>query len=247
VHAKVAARYQAEERRGRIPDEERRLHHGVERVITALRLLKPGGVGSSIKWSSSKEFTEWIGPNHEFAVSPGTSYRLLDSERNSFLALAHSLLQPPIKDLDLALRRFNFSYSRNLPDDRIVDFAIALESSLLFNLRDELKYRMALRACALLADEAPVEETKQLVDALYDVRSQVVHGNQTLSHLDRSPDLKRTLARNGWNGSIERFVRDQEDLVRRILRKLIERQQILEEITRELDSAIIGGLAPDTD
>src|SRR5216684_2539896 len=85
------------------------------------------------------------------------AYELHESDTSTLQELVKALqqlrsAQPRGKlsiygDLSVALRRFNQSYERETPEDQIIDLTIALESTLLGDLRDELKYRL-VRHCS---------------------------------------------------------------------------------------------------
>jgi hypothetical protein len=80
-----------------------------------------------------------------------------------------------LSDLEIALGRFNSSYSGGL-EDRLIDQMIALESLYLGDSQ-ELRYKLALRAAFLLAKGG--KERTQVLKRLrkaYDARSRVVHG-----------------------------------------------------------------------
>ena len=68
-------------------------------------------------------------------------------------------------------------------DDRIIDYTIGLEA-LLLNIRDELRYRFALRGASILVDAFGDKKQRfQELKDLYDSRSDIVHG-QNISSLN---------------------------------------------------------------
>lgn len=82
---------------------------------------------------------------------------------------------------ELAFRRFDLAFGRDLPEDRLVDFWVALES--LFAKQgeaQELTYKFAMRIAHFVgtSPEERVALFGRLQDA-YSVRSKVVHGTRS--------------------------------------------------------------------
>lgn len=104
-----------------------------------------------------------------------------------------------LDDIKIALNRFNYSYGE-VDEDRLLDQMIALENLYLGDTQ-ELRYKFALRAAFLLADDAPAR--KKVIDRLkqaYDNRSTVVHGKKprvTLTKLvaDTEEYLRQSIKR----------------------------------------------------
>lgn len=71
--------------------------------------------------------------------------------------------------IELPLRRFNQSYERIADEDKVIDLAIALESSLLFGIKDELKFRLAVRGATLLRLVQPPTDVYQTLADMYDI------------------------------------------------------------------------------
>jgi len=86
-----------------------------------------------------------------------------------------------VRPLAVALRRFNQAYARETAEDRLIDLTVCLESCLLSGVEDELKYRLSLRAAALLADRNDPERTQVMLNAVYQARSSIVHSGKQLS------------------------------------------------------------------
>jgi len=83
--------------------------------------------------------------------------------------------------LGFALRRFNLAFSRNAEEDRLIDLVTSLDSVLGSGSANELKYRISLRAAALLADEGYDPALVQShLQAIYDIRSSVVHAGKRI-------------------------------------------------------------------
>lgn len=104
---------------------------------------KTGGAASSYGW-----------PTPEFQVqTAGQDYKLNRDEAATVVALFQRLRDGfndnSLKALDVAIRRFNLSYSRTLPEGKIIDLTVALESTLLHGIEAELQYRLSIIGAAL--------------------------------------------------------------------------------------------------
>jgi hypothetical protein len=149
-------------------------------------------------------------------------------------------------ELDMAIRRFNQSYLRDLPEDQIIDLAIVLESTLLAKERDELNYRLSLRGAALLADQSQwgLHKSQMLLKIMYEVRSGIVHNGQYLADLQKSIDKLKP-----FEIQPQDFAQQCENIVRDILRTYVFRRaegKSLETINQELERQILEGLKPET-
>lgn len=165
-------------------------------IVTALRLLQAGDVGITIYLERGTDDPPHGGfPSmgipaaglSDFRVRRhGTTYILDEARIPAACQLIKDLQQLNGRShrggLEVTLSRFNQSYSRDFPDDRIIDLTIALESCLLAAIRSqtELKYRFALRGAALLANTRRPQETNALLSALYNARSSIVHEGKHL-------------------------------------------------------------------
>lgn len=83
----------------------------------------------------------------------------------------------------IAYRRFCTLPLRMEPDDRLIDVSIALENVLLTDLKDELRFRFALRGAWVLhpVDGVMRQNRFHALRDLYDARSSVVHGDESKS------------------------------------------------------------------
>ncbi|KYH32463.1 HEPN domain-containing protein [Neomoorella mulderi] len=116
----------------------------------------------------------------------------------------------------LALSRWNNSFERRSPADRLIDYWIALESLLTADSSQEVTFRAALRTAALLGGSGTekLEIYKQMKKS-YKVRSDIVHG--------RPIEEKKI-----W----EQAAQTQEHL-RQILLKLLESDQPIDPTAAE--------------
>jgi hypothetical protein len=140
--------------------------------------------------------------------------------------------------LELALSRFNAMYGRSSLEDKLIDIAIVLESTLLHHTRDELKYRLSLRGAHLLKSARDPAETSDLLKKLYDERSEIVHNAAPVSHqLLVGESAPRKL-------SAQQFVAELEAICREVLRAFVRRigdGQSLQDITMALDEQALMG------
>ncbi len=225
-------------------------------IVMALRLLKPGDVAVTAYVEQSDE----VPPFHwypsmgipgtfltDFQVRRhGSIYTLLESEAASVSSLVDALDRLSARQhyggLEIGLRRFNQSYSRNYYEDRIIDLTVALESTLLAGIgsKSELKFRFALHGAALLAHSKAPQESRELLTKMYDARSSIVHGGKFLSELK---------SRDRLGLEPKDFVQSCEDLVRDILRQFIHELNAsagstVETVNDALDKRILHGLIP---
>jgi hypothetical protein len=133
---------------------ERRFFNAAYDAITSLRLLHAGAVGGrgcvtvgELPYLGMGRIGTHLSasrlPDTSFLADYTLSAGDVSDLQKLFRRLFESHSGPPA--LRTAIRRFNQSYERPEAEDRIIDFAIALESSLLCDMRDELQYRLALR------------------------------------------------------------------------------------------------------
>jgi len=116
------------------------------------------------------------------------TYNLHESEIDSLKELWCKLhtkqKNGELKDLQIALKRFNTSYTEGY-QNRILDHMIALES-LYLETAQELSYKLALRASFFLTTRVSKKRKqlfKHLKDA-YNARSKIIHGGNP-------PDIQR--------------------------------------------------------
>jgi hypothetical protein len=79
--------------------------------------------------------------------------------------------------VEIAVGRFNRAFSRESAEDRLIDLWVGLESLFSPTERQELTYRIALRAAFHVVDDPALrEDTHRLLVDSYYFRSGVVHG-----------------------------------------------------------------------
>ena len=87
--------------------------------------------------------------------------------------------------LGIASRKLRDTYGRMQHEDRIIDIAILLESTLLHGIGQELNYRFALRGSLLLREVRDPTTSFDEFRRLYKVRSQIVHEGARLKDILR--------------------------------------------------------------
>ena len=238
-------------------------------VLTALRLLKEGDVGAPVIFEKG-HISSWTGmayyamPLKEYLIRdqnpdfPLTRYMLRESDLLSANSIFKNLerlnsqqagngIRQPHGDLTVALRRFNQAYGRDIPEDRIIDLTIALESCLLTE-HEELTYRLSLRGAALLSQDMSWEPNKaySLLKALYAVRSAIVHAGQQLSDLGK--ELRKLLQKLEIQPN--ELPQHCENIVRDILKAYVMRLangSSVQTVINDLDRHIVGSLASQSD
>jgi len=187
----------------------------VMRVVTALRLLKPGQVGVPAVTERLREPAFGLpGGSVTISAAPaaiGSDYTLLSEDTESLLAMYQALAgAAPPNNLRVALRRFNYAYERTRPEDRLIDHWVALEALFLPDISQELSFRASLRIAyyvAITADER--EEVFRKMRLSYDTRSDVVHGQRLKANVrevasDTEEILRRALRAEVMNpGSLD--------------------------------------------
>lgn len=219
----------------------------IPRVLTALRLLKSGDVGSPIKLIFPDPPSPWHDhgggrgegtPNYQVRTS-GSTYAFQASELprlSELITTLGSLSQSgTLAALDVTLRRFNQAYSRDLLEDRVIDLTISLESSLLFGETRSSAESFSRRGAILLTGTRDRASSRRLLKTMYDARSKIVHEGQRLTD-------KKLIARvrNGIGEDIEPadFVQRCEDIAREIIKAYLPRlttERSLKALNRALE------------
>lgn len=222
-------------------------------AIMAMRLLKSGDVGARMMYYRSslehEEFTGGSGMHFHVREFTQNAYTLQADEAASLLSLI-ALLRGAPRSLDVGLGRFNQSYSRQSGEDRVIDLTIALEGSLLADINQELRYRLALRGATLLRNERKPQEAYALLLALYDARSAIVHEGKLLHELDKK---LKPLAAHFSGFQPQNLPSLSEDVTRQLLKAYLTRLasgETLGSVNARLDSELVEnldfGIGPET-
>ena len=178
----------------RLEDDALGLRSNVGEILTALRLVRDGGISAPLASAPNG----WFRLDEFQPVPGGFEYTLEQSD----VAPLHSVLAEiatvrtlgRLSELRFAMRRLNISYAREDKDDILVDLVIALESSLLHPgvKTDELRARFSGRGAQLLKGIRAPETTARMLKQIYDARSAIVHTGVTLEELFSLPPNPRS-------------------------------------------------------
>ena len=221
-------------------------------AITSLRIMKTERVGT-LGYIQVPDLTLEVGtslgladeldlPWHPMTVNFWDPFMLERADLPRFRRLYKMLSGNQFHTwdkLELLLRQFNRSCQRERREDRILDYAICLESTLLSGVETELSYRLALLTAKLLRDRRDPEQTYRHVRCLYGVRSKIVHSNLSLGSQKIEASIKGAgLEPNEFMGSTEALMRD---LVSALVQR-VSRGRELKNIRDELNEAIVNSL-----
>ncbi len=214
----------------------------VERVMTALRLFKKGSIYYSAILRYPKVWrTYWDVSSHGGGKVYESRYELTyeDVENlKEFWNKFKSLNTQRLSFLDVAIRRFNFSYERRLPEDKLIDYITAFEALYLKGAEGELGYRLALRCAYFLGkDEEERKRIFEILKSAYDVRSKIVHGGRIQSKsLDKIINKLNLKSLAELSMKVEEYLRES---IKMFLDYLQSKSH--EEIIEEIDEKIIAG------
>jgi hypothetical protein len=179
-------------------------------VITALRLVRSGAVSYNLTTSilAAPRFGAQfpLGQRSSgWSSKPrvhGAKFELA-SEDVGLLDQLVSLLPRARGEASTmrALDRFNLAYDRARPEDRIIDYWVALEALFLPGIdRGELSYRASLRAAYYVGSSRDRQRIFWDMRQSYDVRSHVVHGEKPDADVrvtaERTEEVLRGALRN---------------------------------------------------
>lgn len=162
-----------------------------ERVLTALRLFKPGAVfyntvvNYHYDWKYKSGAREHVGGGtSEKSITHKQLYVLNKKETEPFVHLWKTIRDADIQHVSVALRRLESGLTQEDLRHRLVDFMIGFES--LFGKGEgELSYRMATRLAWFLHRQRDTFDSRRRVYSrfrtAYALRSRVVHGAKTFT------------------------------------------------------------------
>lgn len=223
--------------------------------VKALRIFKPGNVSEMAVFEKASPgyflpLSEVVTAQYElnYRINEwGEKYFLLKEEVPQVIDLINTLQNEnkknSLKGIEVAMRRFNSAYNRDFAEDKIIDLTVALESCLLSN-EQELSYKFSLRGTSLLADvRVDLEQTKLLLDLMYNIRSKIVHQGAILNDLPKDICKKINLLQppvrpNQIHHNFEEIVRD----ALKIYIQHLTKGEDIEAIRKSLDNRIIASL-----
>jgi hypothetical protein len=124
--------------------------------------------------------------------------------------------------LNIAIKRFNDSFTRREVEDRIIDLMIAFEAMFLKEREKmELTFKLSLRTAIFLEDvDAERENLFEFMKKAYDTRSNIVHGVKTKDKIK----VKRSINAEEYDEyTLNEFVNKLEDIFRECLLKYIQK------------------------
>ncbi len=194
--------------------------------LLALRLHKAGDVGAPIIFRTGLEPTTSDSTEaHSFPFGELRPFPRNYTLEPGDLAQVRALLQrldaldtcKGLPALQVALRRYMQSRTRSMPEDRIIDLTIALESCLL-GRESELAYRFPLRGAALLVRNMTLAPSRvvTLLDALYSSRNKIVHEGRSLNQLASLISVSKAAG----DGDVSELLEHWEEMARLILHEL---------------------------
>jgi hypothetical protein len=229
-----------------------KLMYEVTTFMTAMRLLKRGMIGASLlSYQQDYPLNLPMGGT----VLNGLSipkfqmlrYSLSASEVDPLLVIFRNLLDYPsskLKKLQVALRRFNQSYSRQSAEDRIIDLTIALESCLLAGTKaaEEIAYKFSLRGSAIIANLKDPAESHAIFRYIYSLRSAIVHEGKMLFDENKKFDPPSLTGIPILRRDIPDLCEEYTRLVlKEYMAKLLEGNTI-EKVNEGLDQKVIAAL-----
>ncbi|MBA7492642.1 hypothetical protein ES702_03192 [subsurface metagenome] len=213
-------------------------------VVTSLRLLKPGAVGSSYSHhmtkgahirpaSADKSRKNWYDTVQLiYSLEP---YKLLEEDVLKLKEMFNAVecAEGPVR---VALDRFDSQYGNKTEIGKLIDIMVAFEALYLTG-NQELSYKLALHGAKHLGDSD--RERKKIYDWLriaYTLRSNIIHGS--INEV-RKKDLK-----GKWESPTD-MVEQLCLLLRKALNSILLSTQNFdkEDFVQRLDKAILMGTA----
>jgi len=187
------------------------------RLVTALRLFKPGAVGFNAISTSPESPFLWGHTRSGPAMMTflGQKYFFHKTELTQFkdfwvgLSKSYALKS---RRLEIAIRRFENAYQKTNLEDKLIDFMIAFEA--LFFKRGEsgeFRHKLGVRVSKLLGNS--YEERKRIAEEInkfYGKRSNIVHGEK-ITLPPRFTDEVESYLRDSMKQFMERLLVEKHD------------------------------------
>lgn len=195
------------------PEDNQSLINELDRILLAIRLLKSGWISIPHAYFRTSAKLGMFGnygiiDRRLVGMTYHRNLELRPSEVRKLNRLISQIASNQDTHLAVGLRRFNQVFTRDLVEDRIIDLTIALESTLLAGIQQELSYRIALRGAVLLEGLRPPEETQDIIQALYVIRSKVVHEGKLFSEQTVRKVVPKSIQPDEFPTICEGIVRD---------------------------------------
>ena len=212
-------------------------------LITTLRLFKSGVVGYKhiysyclSSWDDSMRASlgerDFIGKVYTLSKSEVYKFKKWREEFNRLKSLKIK------KEIEIAIRRFNYAYERVNLEDKLIDYVIAFESLLLLG-ESEKKFKFAQRGAFLLGKEIKdpkrrynyMKEAKEFLSKAYKLRSNIVHGSKRLEN--KTKINKKEVPKQTFIEVIEEYLRKSIKIYLKISTK--KKKEV---ILKDLDDSI---------
>ena len=205
------------------------------KFFLALTLVGENPVFTAIRWTYLSDDSIF-----DLRISPGSGYSH-DTRRASTTVFSEAQVREAVnlfgkitalpqgvyKRLQIPIDRWVKSKTHQGYVDRMIDLGIALESFYLCGIRDELSFRLRLRAALYLGDGIQQRtQLKKEVRQIYDIRSEAVHEGTV-------PEQVRV---EGQTVRMSEFLERSQELFKRSLLKVIENGRL-----PDWDSIELGG------
>ena len=204
-------------------EQTQRTFRWLENFCQALSLACNSAVQISLKWPFWPEdellyLARFVPGPPQISAPPGLFAHSTQVDQ-SHIAEAKRLFElldknPDLKErIRIPINRWIKSKTREEPIDKIIDLGIALEALYLPRVKDELTFRLGVRAAWYLGKDE--EHRKVLLTKFGDIykrRSNAVHDGQ----------LGKTVTFGGKSVPISKFIEEAQDLCRESILKIID-------------------------
>jgi len=153
-------------------------------VILAFRLVKNGNLGFNSIILETKgwpeEWQNWsVGPAHN--VRPEAPVATVSQEEINEVIRLWPLIKNNWEKSSIAMRRFNYASERENEEDKLIDYAVGIES--LFKI--STGYGVAIRVAQFVGtDKNDKYRIFYKVRAAYELRNSLIHGSSGVSETD---------------------------------------------------------------
>ena len=179
-------------------------------------LGEPGGVTSGRIFKDyylPRGFFDQVQINNDYVLSKEDTDKLSELYKQCKNVFSG---QSIFNTLEIPFKRFHMTYTRESYDDKIIDLAIVIESTLLHGLNDELSNRIGFRGATLLRNCADPFKVRDLLKAFYAVRSKLVHEGITIEKQKKNGKIKNIY-------DVDKFIPELRKITRLILVEYLKR------------------------
>ena len=180
-------------------------------------------------------------------------YHLDNSILDDIKSFCDTIKQIKNKNLLVPIEYFHRCYDSHVLQDKIINLAIVLESTMLAGKNTELSYRLFLRASALLG-----KDVKDLLETFYSLRSDIIHNGTIQTRNNKSLYNKISkitgIKKDDYTELIFYFIKDHiEPIIREVLInsfnifKTNEEISNYEDLIKKIDTFIIEKISSGLD